>query len=1052
LQRARFGLWGESVGLIPNPNDGRRLRYDKNLDRRDIKPGVERILNNIKSLLDEAGRVDERYGSKADPPQGCEVSTSRGLDIFKGSFERFKSRIKKHQKDTSAWKVTRWAIHDADKFEGIIARLKGFVDGLEAITKSLGLLQEQHARLRQEIASISDTESLRLLRDASSRDGASDYDVPDTASRRLITVAESIIEGQTMVSSSRFTTTAESFVTARSRPSAMKESIDTDELAILGAWPKSTKLGSHPKGPPQRPPKTRPSRMVAKPSSSMNSNGRPNGTRADFWIPEVTPDGKLVYFNTETGTSSMTREFQCCQACWEEEHYECVVTIPSGSCARCLKTQQQCNFLPAQPVKNLPQHQRLINELIGKAKPRKPLSFAAGDADYGQLLSVVKHEDENYWLENSGKILARTNSGSSAAKRMFFELRDIRTGKVPFISAAPLDDSLDKVLASIEGPPDTPYEGGVFWITVKLSESDPYGPPLMRFHTKVYHPNISPQGYICANYKEKWNSVLSAGFSKELVKDPPAHWYPRKSTEPKWTLGSLLTALCGLLGSPDVDDPLVPEIAAKYLEDYEVYCENARLYTRKFATDTKRPDLNILHFLEDSKPNETAPDNDIKSLQDSPRGAHDIGAFKASEPTSWKADSASNADSDSIDPMGDDFPSTASQFLDWALLSVPLHTEPTGPPGPNSLIGILATLTFFEDDLEQFLRKARQQNLSHKLFAQPSDMEIVHALLLKADSFLQGVSDHDTLLDSPEEFFDGYTDVKDVCIDYLYRVFSTKMFKVVYDKSSASYELSIVSLGLIDAGYQWRIRRTWGDFAQLNDFISSHARAAELWNQRQGWRHFPSFNYSEPDPNVMGPLLEVALKRRMLFSKELLGHSEVISFLGPQRYRHSEYPLSTRLSVTTSEITLPLINIQSFFPSSALLGNLFLKRPATRLTLQGSTIWQTGQNLDLRLREASKPGKCHWRMIWYEAQETMFIQMRDITDVRIELDIRDMNQMHYRRIMSIYYNPNGALPRSMTLHLYFHLERHHDEWNEALLLFRRISPFLANFSAGSELN
>jgi hypothetical protein len=82
----------------------------------------------------------------------------------------------------------------------------------------------------------------------------------------------------------------------------------------------------------------------------------------------------------------------------------------------------------------------------------------------------------------------------------------------------------------------------------------------------------------------------------------------------------------------------------------------------------------------------------------------------------------------------------------------------------------------------------------------------------------------------------------------------------------------------------------------------------------------------------------------------------------------------------------------------------------------------------------------------------MFIQMRDITDVRIELDIRDMNQMHYRRIMSIYYNPNGALPRSMTLHLYFHLERHHDEWNEALLLFRRISPFLANFSAGSELN
>jgi hypothetical protein len=419
--------------------------------------------------LDEAGRVDERYGVKADPPQGCEVSTSRGLDIFKESFERFKSRIRKHQKDTSAWKVTRWAIHDADKFENIIDRLKGFVDGLEAITKSLGLLQEQHARLRQEIESISDTESLRLLRDASSRDGASGHDVSDTASRRLITVAESIIEGQTMVSSSLFATTAEPFVTARSSPSAMKGSIDTDELEIPGGWPESTKIEPHSQGPHRRLPKSRSSRMVAKPTTS-------------------------------------------CQGCLEE-HYKCAVIDRSGPCARCVQTRRQCSFLPAQPVadqaatsttpaidstymslndsptstsQDLPQHQRLIKELIGKAKPRQPLSFAAGDADYGRLLSVTKHEDENYWLENSWKILARANSSSSAAKRMFFELRDIRSGKVPSVSAAPLDDSLDKVLASIEGPPDTPYEGGVFWITVKLPESDPYGPPLMRFHTKEY--------------------------------------------------------------------------------------------------------------------------------------------------------------------------------------------------------------------------------------------------------------------------------------------------------------------------------------------------------------------------------------------------------------------------------------------------------------------------------------------------------------------------------------------------------------------------------------
>lgn len=100
---------------------------------------------NIKSLLDEAGRVGERYGLKADKARGSEVSASRGIDAFKDSFDRFKSQIRRNQKETTAWNVTRWAIHDAGKFGGMINRLEKFVDGLESITKSLGLLQEQHA-------------------------------------------------------------------------------------------------------------------------------------------------------------------------------------------------------------------------------------------------------------------------------------------------------------------------------------------------------------------------------------------------------------------------------------------------------------------------------------------------------------------------------------------------------------------------------------------------------------------------------------------------------------------------------------------------------------------------------------------------------------------------------------------------------------------------------------------------------------------------------------------------------------------------------------------
>ncbi|KIM96767.1 hypothetical protein OIDMADRAFT_44348 [Oidiodendron maius Zn] len=568
VQRARFGLWGESVGFVPNPNDGRRLQYKKSLDRPDIRPGVERILHNIRSLLDEAGRVDDRYGLKAEISRGSEVSTSRGMTLFKGSFDLFKSQLRKHQRQTSTWNVTRWAIHDAKKFEDMINRLKDFVDGLESITKSLGLLEEQHARLREEIDTISDVKSLRLLRDASSSHSSMQQDVSDTAR------------------------TAESFVTAETMQSTEIESVLSDELYLPGAWPKSLKssLKDHRRhGPPQQ----RQPRSASKPSPT-------------------------------------------CQGCLEE-HYKCIPDTKKGSCNRCIQTERECSFLrhiqdqaeeetaaylidklnlgiaseALTGPEGLPQNQRLLSGLIENATSPKPLSFAAGDAHFWEQLTTIKQEDENYWLSHSGKILGNANSGSSAAKRMFIELRNIRAGNVPFISAVPLDDSLARVLASIEGPPETPYEGGVFWITVKLSETNPWnGPPMMRFQTKIYHPNISPQGYICADYGEKWNSVLSTSSVKRPVKDPAALWCRERSTEIQWSLGALLTALCGLLATPDVNDPLVPEIAQKYFEDYNGYCENARLYTRKFATG-QRPAENELTFLDESPHSDDEVDSEI---------------------------------------------------------------------------------------------------------------------------------------------------------------------------------------------------------------------------------------------------------------------------------------------------------------------------------------------------------------------------------------------------------------------------------------------------------
>ncbi|KAL5320085.1 hypothetical protein ACEPPN_013147 [Leptodophora sp. 'Broadleaf-Isolate-01'] len=174
LQRTRFSLWGESVGLIPDPYS-RKNGYDANLDRLNIRPLVESTLNNIRLLLQKVEQVGDKYTHESPVSLSKKLPSPgpHGLEVFRTPFDRFKSQIKKNQKEASPWKVTQWAIHDETKLRVTIDRLREYVDGLESITKSLGLLADQRTRLNDEIENISDVERLKLLHDANSSQLAS---------------------------------------------------------------------------------------------------------------------------------------------------------------------------------------------------------------------------------------------------------------------------------------------------------------------------------------------------------------------------------------------------------------------------------------------------------------------------------------------------------------------------------------------------------------------------------------------------------------------------------------------------------------------------------------------------------------------------------------------------------------------------------------------------------------------------------------------------------------------------------------------------------------
>ena len=211
LQKLRFFLWGESVGLAtrepggqPHPNPGLCDPF--------IQPILIRTLSAIKNLLSETQEFDERYGFRSE--QSIQESGSRSLSIFRATFDQFRSQARRNQKQKSVGTVTRWAIFDADHFESKIAHLKDFVNALESVTMSLVTLEAQQDRLRQEIESISDVDSLRLLRDAASPDIE---DVSDTASRRL-TCIESSDENEVMslITRTESSVTSQTFFSARS--------------------------------------------------------------------------------------------------------------------------------------------------------------------------------------------------------------------------------------------------------------------------------------------------------------------------------------------------------------------------------------------------------------------------------------------------------------------------------------------------------------------------------------------------------------------------------------------------------------------------------------------------------------------------------------------------------------------------------------------------------------------------------------------------------------------------------------------------------------------
>ena len=95
-------------------------------------------------------------------------------------------------------------------------------------------------------------------------------------------------------------------------------------------------------------------------------------------------------------------------------------------------------------------------------------------------------------------------------KRLSKELNDMNKDPVQGVTIELVGDNIVNWNVKIQGPAGTAYEGGTFIVNVDFSDNYPFKCPNMKFVTKIYHPNVNPQGSICLDIlSSQWSPALT---------------------------------------------------------------------------------------------------------------------------------------------------------------------------------------------------------------------------------------------------------------------------------------------------------------------------------------------------------------------------------------------------------------------------------------------------------------------------------------------------------------------------------------------------------------
>ena len=144
-----------------------------------------------------------------------------------------------------------------------------------------------------------------------------------------------------------------------------------------------------------------------------------------------------------------------------------------------------------------------------------------------------------------------------ATLRLASDLRSIQADAPAGCSASPANDyNLFSWNATIVGPDESPWEGGIFTLRLQFPDQYPDKAPRVKFTTEMFHPNIFPDGTLCLDIiQDKW--------------------------KPIYTVSTILASIQSLLCDPNNDSPANVDAARLLASDPKEYKRRVRRLAAK---------------------------------------------------------------------------------------------------------------------------------------------------------------------------------------------------------------------------------------------------------------------------------------------------------------------------------------------------------------------------------------------------------------------------------------------------------------------------------------